>query len=72
MSLRVLFEIGELAQEFATAPKVEARGGGVLLKFDFEREDGSYALTGILFEGCVKSRFTAEARMTRADRKSVV
>ncbi len=67
MSLRVLVTIPELAQEFCAAPKVEARGGDALLKFDFEREDGSYGFTGILFEGCVKSRFTAEARMTRTE-----
>lgn len=58
--MRIVYEIKELAQEFMTPPRIERDGKDVLLKFDFEKEDGSYGMTGIRFSGCADYRFTRE------------
>lgn len=61
--MKTLYRIPDLAQEFQTAPKLIEDGNDLLLRYDYETEDGSYAFRDILFINCKSYRHQKESEI---------
>ena len=50
--METLYRIPDLAQEFMDSPKLIRNGNDLILRYDYETEDGSYSFRDIIFVNC--------------------
>lgn len=62
-----LYRIPEGAQDFMEAPLTIRRGLDVILRYDYEQEDGRYGYKGILFRNCTRASHRPESKLTYMD-----
>lgn len=62
-----LYHIPEGAQDFMEAPQIIRRGADVVLRYDYEQEDGRYGYKGILFRNCTEATHRAESEIRYTD-----
>lgn len=58
-----LYRIPEGAQDFMESPLIIRRGTDVILRYDYEREDGRYGYKGILFHNCTEATHRTESEI---------
>ncbi|MCT8975327.1 hypothetical protein N4T77_01820 [Clostridium sp. CX1] len=66
-TIRKVYIIKELAQEFINPPIFEKEGEDTVLKFDYESDNGKYEVTGIVFNNCINYRYGKEENLTKED-----
>lgn len=62
-----LYRIQEGAQDFMEAPLIIRRGADVILRYDYEQEDGRYGYKGILFRNCTEATHRTESEIKFTD-----
>lgn len=62
-----LYHIPESAQDFMESPLIIRRGADVILRYDYEREDGRYGYKGILFRNCTEATHRTESEIKYTD-----
>ena len=50
--METLYRIPDLAQAFMDSPKLIRNGNDLILRYDYETEDGSYSFRDIIFVNC--------------------
>lgn len=56
MKLSKIYDIKYLAQDFIESPQIRIIDKNVVLIFDYEKESGEYAKTGIVFQDVLATR----------------
>lgn len=62
-----LYHIPEGAQDFMEAPLIISQGADVILRYDYEQEDGRYGYKGILFRNCIEAAHRTESEIKFTD-----
>ena len=62
-----LYRIPEGAQDFMESPLIIRRGADVVLRYDYEQEDGRYGYKGILFHNCTEATHHTESEIKYTD-----
>ena len=65
--MKKLYVIPEGAQDFMEQPIVFARGTDIVIRFDYETEDGSYSYKGIVFRNCSQFEHKSESEIKYSD-----